>query len=86
MTGTFRKLKNGFGFVAGEDGLDYFFHWSNLSKFTKQFRYCQEGEKVTFDVGVSDRGPRAMNIKIDGHTLIPPDLSKVQVVIDSVEG
>ena len=79
MNGTFRKLKDGYGFVAGEDGIDYFFHWSNLSKFTKQFRYCQENEKVTFDVAISDRGPRAINIKVEGHTITPPSFDKVEV-------
>lgn len=72
MTGTFRKLKQDYGFIAGEDGIDYFFHWSNLSKFTKQFRYCQEGEKVNFEVEIGERGPRAVNIKVEGYTLTPP--------------
>lgn len=75
MQGEFRKLKDGYGFIAGEDGIDYFFHWSGLSKFTKQFRYCKDGEKVSFDVQVSERGPRAVNIKVDGYTiLVPPGL------------
>lgn len=72
MNGDFRKLKDGYGFIAGLDGIDYFFHWSGLSKFTKQFRYCKEGEKVEFDVQVSERGPRAVNIRIDGSTIIVP--------------
>lgn len=72
MNGDFRKLKDGYGFIAGQDGIDYFFHWSGLSKFTKQFRYCKEGEKVEFDVQVSERGPRAVNIRVDGSTIIVP--------------
>lgn len=76
MTGSFRKLKNGYGFIAGEDGIDYFFHWQGLSKFTKQFRYCQENEKVTFEVEVTERGPRAVNVKVDGYTiLLPPSIT-----------
>jgi cold shock CspA family protein len=76
MNGTFRKMKDGFGFIAGEDGIDYFFHWQGLSKFTKQFRYCQENEKVTFEVEVTERGPRAVNVKVDGYTiLVPPSLA-----------
>lgn len=69
MNGTLRKIKLGYGFVAGEDGIDYFFHWSNFSKLTKQLRYCQEGEAITFEPLVSERGPRATDIKVVGHTL-----------------
>lgn len=72
MHGEFRKLKDGYGFIAGEDGIDYFFHWSGLSKFTKQFRYCKEAEKVEFDVQISERGPRAVNIRVDGYTIKVP--------------
>lgn len=72
MNGELRKLKDGYGFIAGDDGIDYFFHWSGLSKFTKQFRYCKEGEKVEFDVQVSERGPRAVGIKVDGYTIKVP--------------
>ena len=72
MNGDLRKLKDGYGFIAGDDGIDYFFHWSGLSKFTKQFRYCKEGEKVEFDVQVSERGPRAVNIRVEGYTIKVP--------------
>lgn len=81
MEGKFRKIKVGYGFIAGEDGIDYFFHWTNMSKFTKQLRYCQEDEPVTFDVSLSDRGPRAVNIKVKGHTITPPDPSRVEVTV-----
>jgi cold shock CspA family protein len=72
LQGEFRKLKDGYGFIAGEDGIDYFFHWQGLSKFTKQFRYCKEGEKVDFDVEVQPRGPRAINVKVSGYTILTP--------------
>lgn len=79
MRGTIRKLKDGYGFIAGEDGVDFFFHWSGLSKFTKQFRYCKEEEKVDFDIEISERGPRAVNIKVDGYTIKVPVVSEEQV-------
>lgn len=33
LTGAVRKLKTdkGYGFIAGDDGTDYFFHWSAVS-------------------------------------------------------
>ena len=68
MNGLFRKLKNDYGFIAGDDGIDYFFHRTDLSKFTVAFRYCKEEQKVTFDPLISERGPRAIDIKVDGHT------------------
>jgi cold shock CspA family protein len=72
MNGEFRKLKDGYGFIAGEDGIDYFFHWTGLSKFTKQFRYCKDNEKVEFEVQVSERGPRAVQVRVDGYTIKVP--------------
>jgi cold shock CspA family protein len=78
MTGSFRKIKLGYGFIAGVDGIDYFFHWSNLSKFTKQLRYCVENEPVTFEVLISDRGPRAIDIEVVGHTITKPDVTRMQ--------
>ena len=74
MEGTIRKLKNGYGFVAGQDGIDYFFHWQMLSKFTIQFRYLKENQKVTFEPEYTDRGPRAKDIKVDGHTINIDDM------------
>lgn len=79
MNGTFRKIKLGYGFIAGNDGIDYFFHWSNLSKFTKQLRYCQEGEPVTFTVLIGDRGPRAVDIEVVGHTIEKPSSDRLKV-------
>lgn len=68
-TGSIRKIKDGYGFIAGDTGVDFFFHWSGLSKFTKQIRALKEGERCEFDVFVSERGPRAINIQIIGSTL-----------------
>ena len=34
-----------YGFVAGDDGVDYFFHESGLSEGI----YVQDGDKVEFD-------------------------------------
>lgn len=64
MEGTIRKLKSGYGFVAGADGIDYFFHWTDLLKTSKQFRNLAEGEKCEFEPSVNERGPRATTIKV----------------------
>ena len=43
----FNKDK-GFGFISGEDGNDYFVHYSNIN--SKGFRSLEEGQAVTFEV------------------------------------
>lgn len=63
MMGTIKTLTDkGFGFIAPEDGgKDLFFHASSLQDAT--FNEMQTGEKVTFDVEESDKGPRATNVQ-----------------------
>tara|TARA_Y100000310_G_C19955405_1_gene478765 strand:+ start:143 stop:385 length:243 start_codon:yes stop_codon:yes gene_type:complete len=63
MKGTvkfFNDMK-GFGFVAGEDGKEYFVHQSAL----EQGVTLHENDAVTFDVEEGDRGPKAVNVKKD---------------------
>lgn len=50
----------GFGFITGEDGKDVFAHFSAIQ--SDGFKSLEDGEKVTFDVEDSDRGPQAVNI------------------------
>ena len=63
-TGTIKKLVSdrGFGFITGEDGKDYFFHKDGLSE-SLDFDRLVGGERVTFDLQSSDRGPRAANVR-----------------------
>jgi len=61
MKGTvkfFNRMK-GFGFIAGEDGKEYFVHQSALSEGTS----LNENDSVEFDVEQGDRGPKAVNVK-----------------------
>ena len=60
MKGTvkfFNKMK-GFGFVAGEDGNEYFVHQTAL----EQGVMLRENDSVTFEVTQGDRGPKAVNV------------------------
>jgi cold shock protein len=53
--------EKGFGFITGDDGKDYFFHFSAIQ--SEGYRTAGQGDKVEFDLETSDRGPRAKNVK-----------------------
>ena len=52
--------KKGFGFVTGDDGKDYFVHYSAIQ--TEGFRTLQEGEPVEFEAMVGPKGPSATKV------------------------
>lgn len=62
--GTIKRLvsEKGFGFVAGPDGSEYFFHQSAC--VDGQFDQLREGQAVTFDTGQGPKGPRAENVRV----------------------
>ena len=60
MKGTvkfFNSMK-GFGFIAGEDGKEYFVHKTGL----KEGVSLNENDAVKFEVEQGDRGPKAVNV------------------------
>ena len=63
MKGTvkFFNGSKGFGFVASEDGTEYFVHSSGLAPGVS----LQENDAVVFDVEEGDRGPKAANVRKD---------------------
>ena len=60
MKGTvkFFNVQKGFGFIAGEDGKEYFVHMSGI----KEGVTINDNDEVTFDVVEGDRGPKAENV------------------------
>ena len=62
-TGTVKKVvpERGFGFITAEDGKDYFFHRNELDS-TLDFDRLNGGERVSFDVQQSPKGPRATRV------------------------
>ena len=61
--GTIKKLvaDRGFGFIAADDGKEYFFHRSSTEG---NFDRLQGGEKVDFEIEASPKGPRAKSVRI----------------------
>lgn len=62
-TGTIKKViaDRGFGFITADDGKDYFFHRDGLEG-SLDFDRLAGGEKVTFEIQSSPRGPRAARV------------------------
>ncbi len=62
VNGTIKRLVSdkGFGFVAAEDGSEYFFHQSACAHFDS----LREGQHVTFQPGQGPKGPRAENVTV----------------------
>lgn len=52
--------KKGFGFIEQEDGNDLFVHHTDIEM--EGFRTLSEGERVSFNIEESDRGPKAKNV------------------------
>ena len=52
--------KKGFGFIEQDNGPDIFVHYSSIE--TPGFKTLADGERVSFEVEDSDRGPKAKNV------------------------
>ena len=65
MTGTISKVisDNGFGFIQGQDGQEYFIHRSAV-RDGSVFEQLREGQPVVFDAGRGDKGLRAENVRV----------------------
>ena len=63
-TGTIKKVvaDRGFGFIAADDKKEYFFHRNSLDS-SLDFDRLGGGERVTFEVESSPKGPRAAHVQ-----------------------
>ena len=55
----FYNVMKNFGFIAGDDGKEYFVHSSGIKEGTS----LREGDKVKFEVEQGDRGPKAVQVE-----------------------
>ncbi len=53
--------KKGYGFIAWEEGKDLFVHHSSIEM--TGFKTLSEGDRVSFEVNETDRGPEAKGVK-----------------------
>lgn len=56
----FFNVDKGFGFIAGQDGVDVFVHFSNIQ--AEGFKTLNEGQEVSYDVQETSRGLQAINV------------------------
>lgn len=63
MKGKVKFFNNskGFGFIAGEDGKEYFVHSTGLVSGQS----ITEGDSVTFEIEQGDKGPKASKVSKD---------------------
>jgi len=56
----FFNRNKSYGFISGDDGKDYFVHSSDIAPGI----YIKDGDKVSFEVGEGEKGPKAENVEI----------------------
>lgn len=63
MTGTVSglKLEKGYGFITGDDGVEYFFHRTDAPDFDR----LTAGVRVVFLTRGGAKGPRAGSIELE---------------------
>lgn len=64
MTGTVKwfNAEKGYGFIKDEEGKDIFVHFSSIN--SDGYKTLEEGQKVTYDLVESDRGPQAKSVTV----------------------
>ena len=57
----------GFGFIQGDDGKDYFVHYTAVEKGV----FLNENDRVSFEPVEGDRGWKAENVKLSSGSSAP---------------
>jgi CspA family cold shock protein len=59
--GTVKFFKKTWGFITDESGQEIFVHFSQI--IGEGFKKLKQGEIVEFELGESEKGPHAVNIR-----------------------
>lgn len=64
MTGIVKwfNAEKGYGFIKNEEGKDIFVHFSSIN--SEGYKTLEEGQKVTYELIESDRGPQAKDVTV----------------------
>lgn len=62
IRGRIKSVKKNYGFIGGMDNIDYFFHWTFLSKESKTFNQLSVGDTVEFQPELCEDKNRARDI------------------------
>jgi cold shock protein len=54
--------KKGYGFIDGNGQPDIFVHHTGFKE--KSLKILNQGDKVSFEIGAGDKGPRAENVEL----------------------
>jgi CspA family cold shock protein len=54
------NANKGYGFIKREEGQDLFVHYSSITM--QGYKSLMEGDRVSFDVEETERGPQAKNV------------------------
>ena len=55
--------EKGYGFIEQDNGgKDLFVHFRNVNNSGYGRVYLDDGQKVTFEIGESEKGPQALNV------------------------
>ncbi len=56
--------EKGYGFIERQTGEDVFVHYSDI--VSEGFKTLNEGDSVTFEVVMGEKGPKATNVTKEG--------------------
>ena len=70
MEGTVKwfNTNKGYGFIAGDDGDEYFVHFTALPRGVR----LNENDRVSFEAAETERGKQAKNVSLLGKGEAPP--------------
>jgi len=77
----FFNTNRGFGFIAGDDGNEYFVHATGL----KEGSTINEGDRVSFEVVQGDRGPKAEGVEKVSGAAAPAEESAEEAPAEEAE-